>query len=170
MNKNIGKVIQIIGPVLDIKFENGHLPNLLNAIEIEHEGKTVVCEVASQLGDDVVRCIARSGTDGMSRGMDAVDTGTGITVPVGKATLGRIFNLLGEAIDNMPDPVAEDKWFSALEGTRWLDYTRSCLRKASDISVLVTSRVRSVVLQGEFLGPTHSIPCPFSLLPPRFFC
>ena len=125
MNKNIGKVIQIIGPVLDIKFENGHLPDLLNAIEIEYEGKTVVCEVASQLGDDVVRCIAMSGTDGMSRGMDAVDTGTGITVPVGKTTLGRIFNLLGEAIDNKPDPTPEERWcihrdppaYSEQEGT-----------------------------------------------------
>ncbi len=110
MNQNIGKVIQIIGPVLDIKFENGHLPDLLNAIEIEHEGKRVVCEVASQLGDDVVRCIAMSSTDGMSRGMDAVDTGTGITVPVGNATLGRIFNLLGEAIDNQPQPETEERW------------------------------------------------------------
>ena len=69
MKKNIGKVIQIIGPVLDIRFENGQLPDLLGAIEIEHEGKTIVCEVASQLGDDVVRCIAMSSTDGMSRGM-----------------------------------------------------------------------------------------------------
>ena len=110
MSQNICKVIQIIGPVLDIKFESGHLPNLLNAIEIEHEGKKVVCEVASQLGDDVVRCIAMSSTDGMSRGMDAVDTGTGITVPVGNATLGRIFNLLGEAIDNQPQPETEEKW------------------------------------------------------------
>ena len=110
MSQNIGKVIQIIGPVLDIRFENGHLPNLLNAIEIEHEGRKVVCEVASQLGDDVVRCIAMSGTEGMWRGMDAVDTGTGITVPVGKATLGRIFNLLGEAIDNQPQPETEEQW------------------------------------------------------------
>ncbi len=110
MNQNIGKVIQIIGPVLDIKFENGHLPDLLNAIEIDHEGRKVVCEVASQLGDDVVRCIAMSGTDGMWRGMEALDTGTGITVPVGKATLGRIFNLLGEAIDNQPQPETEEKW------------------------------------------------------------
>ena len=125
MNKNIGKIIQIIGPVLDIKFENGHLPDLLNAIEIEHEGKKGVCEVASQLGDDVVRCIAMSGTDGMSRGMEAIDTGTGITVPVGKETLGRIFNLLGEAIDNKPDPVTSEKWcihrdpptYSEQEGT-----------------------------------------------------
>ncbi len=110
MEKNIGKIIQIIGPVLDIKFENGHLPTLLNAIEIEHEGKTVVCEVASQLGDDVVRCIAMTSTDGMSRGMEAVDTGRGISVPVGEGTLGRIFNLLGEPIDNGPEPETKEKW------------------------------------------------------------
>ena len=125
MEKNIGKIIQIIGPVLDIRFENGHLPNILNAIEIEHEGKKVVCEVASQIGDDVVRCIAMSSTDGMSRGMDAVDTGSGITVPVGKETLGRIFNILGEAVDNKPDPETEERWcihrdpppYSEQEGT-----------------------------------------------------
>ena len=108
--KNIGKIIQIIGPVLDIKFENGHLPDLLNAIEIDYEGKKVVCEVAQQLGDDVVRCIAMSSTDGMSRGMEAVDTGAGITVPVGEKTLGRIFNILGEAVDNLPDPENCEKW------------------------------------------------------------
>ena len=108
--KNIGKIIQIIGPVLDIKFENGHLPDLLNAIEIDYEGKKVVCEVAQQLGDDVVRCIAMSSTDGMSRGMEAVDTGSGITVPVGEKTLGRIFNILGEAVDNLPDPEGTEKW------------------------------------------------------------
>ena len=110
MAKNIGKVIQIIGPVLDIKFEGGKLPDLLNAIEIEHDGRKVVCEVAAQAGDDVVRCIAMSSTDGMSRGMDAVDTGTGITVPVGKETLGRIFNLLGEPIDNLPAPEGCEEW------------------------------------------------------------
>ena len=125
MEKNIGKVVQIIGPVLDIKFENGRLPDLLNAIEIMHDGRRIVCEVAAQAGDDTVRCIAMSSTDGMSRGMEAVDTGTGITVPVGDKTLGRIFNLLGEAIDNLPDPQTEERWcihreppsFSEQEGT-----------------------------------------------------
>ena len=125
MEKNIGKVVQIIGPVLDIKFENGRLPDLLNAIEIMHDGRRVVCEVAAQAGDDTVRCIAMSSTDGMSRGMEAVDTGTGITVPVGDKTLGRIFNLLGEAIDNLPAPETEERWcihreppaFSEQEGT-----------------------------------------------------
>ncbi len=108
MQKNIGKVVQIIGPVLDIRFEGGHLPNLLNAIEIEHMGSKVICEVAAQLGDDTVRCIAMSSTDGMARGTEAIDTGTGITVPVGKETLGRIFNLLGEPIDNGA-PISEDE-------------------------------------------------------------
>ena len=125
MEKNIGKVVQIIGPVVDVKFENGHLPNLLNALEVEHDGKTLVLEVVGQPGDDVVRCIAMSSTDGMSRGMDAVDTGAGIKVPVGKCTLGRIFNLLGEAIDNGPQPEAEEEWcihrdppaYSEQEGT-----------------------------------------------------
>ena len=103
MSQNVGKVIQIIGPILDIQFEKGRVPNLLNAIEIFHEGKKVVCEVATQVGDDVVRCIAMSSTDGMSRGMEAIDTGKGITVPVGPETLGRIFNLLGEVQDNGPE-------------------------------------------------------------------
>ena len=110
MEKNIGKVIQIIGPVLDIRFENGKLPNILNAIEIDHEGRKIVCEVAQQLGDDVVRCVAMSSTDGMSRGEEAVDTGSGITVPVGKGTLGRIFNLLGEPVDNGPEPEYAERW------------------------------------------------------------
>ncbi len=108
--RSIGKLIQIIGPVLDIRFPDGHLPDLLNAIEIKDGDRTIVCEVAQQLGDDVVRCIAMSSTDGLVRGMEAVDTGTGITVPVGECTLGRIFNLLGEAVDNQPDPVDPERW------------------------------------------------------------
>ena len=125
MEKNIGKVVQIIGPVLDIRFENGNVPDLLNAIEIEYEGKKLVCEVANQIGDDVVRCIAMSSTDGLPRGIDATDTGKGITVPVGKETLGRIFNVLGEAVDEQPDPENAEKWcihrapppYSEQEGT-----------------------------------------------------
>ena len=87
MENNVGRVVEIIGPVIDVKFEHG-LPNLLNAIKIEYEGRTVICEVAQQLGDDTVRCIAMSATDGMPRGIAAIDTGTGITVPVGDQTLG----------------------------------------------------------------------------------
>ena len=108
--KNKGVVVQVIGPVLDIRFENGHLPNLLNAIEIQREDDKLVCEVAQQLGDDVVRCIAMSSTDGMVRGMEAEDTGAPIKVPVGKETLGRVFNLLGRAIDDKPQPVTCEKW------------------------------------------------------------
>lgn len=108
--QNTGSVIQIIGPVLDIKFENGHLPNLLNAIEIETDGRKIVCEVAQHLGDDTVRCIAMSSTDGMIRGTKAVDTGAGISVPVGPETLGRIFNILGEPVDNLPAPNIKDRW------------------------------------------------------------
>ena len=108
--KNIGSVVQIIGPVLEIRFPAGHLPDLLNAIEIERDGGKLVCEVAQQLGDDVVRCIAMSSTDGMVRGMEAVDTGSPIKVPVGNETLGRVFNLLGRAIDNKPQPVTCEKW------------------------------------------------------------
>jgi len=108
--KNIGKVIQVIGPVLDIRFPNGQIPNLLNAIEIRREEGKLVCEVAQQLGDDVVRCIAMNSTDGMVRGMEALDTGAPIQVPVGKETLGRVFNLLGRAIDNKPQPITCEKW------------------------------------------------------------
>lgn len=100
---NIGKVVQIIGPVLDIKFEKDCLPNLLNAIEIQKDGKKLIVEVAQHIGDDVVRCISMSSTDGLTRGIDALDTGSPITVPVGEQTLGRIFNLLGEAVDNKPN-------------------------------------------------------------------
>ena len=109
--KHYGVVVQIIGPVLDIRFSDGHLPDLLNAIEIEREGgEKLVCEVAQQLGDDTVRCIAMSTTDGMVRGVKALDTGAGIKVPVGPETLGRVFNLLGRAIDDKPQPVTCEKW------------------------------------------------------------
>ena len=107
---NKGSVLQIIGPVLDIKFDTGKLPDLLNAVEINDNGKKIVCEVAQHLGDNVVRCIAMSSTDGLTRGVEAIDTGKGITVPVGRETLGRVFNLLGDPIDNGPVPEAEDRW------------------------------------------------------------
>ncbi len=107
---NVGTVVQVVGPVLDIKFADGHLPNLNNAIHIEHNGKTMTAEVAQHIGDNVVRCIAMSSTDGLIRGMKAIDTDGPIKVPVGKETLGRIFNLLGEAVDNKPTPETEEHW------------------------------------------------------------
>ena len=108
--QNIGKVIQITGPVLDIRFEDGKLPALLNAIELDNHGKKLVVEVAQHIGDNVARCIAMSGTDGLVRGADAVDTGGPITVPVGEECLGRVFNLLGEPVDNKPAPKTEERW------------------------------------------------------------
>ncbi len=108
--KNTGKVIQVIGPVLDIRFDNGKLPDLLNAVEVKNEDAIIVCEVAQQLGDDVVRCIAMSSTDGLVRGAEAVDTGAPIQVPVGECTLGRVFNLLGEPVDNGPAPEGAERW------------------------------------------------------------
>ena len=108
--QNTGTVVQVIGPVLDIRFESGHLPALLNAITIEHGGRTLTLEVAQHIGDDMVRCVAMSSTDGLVRGIEAVDTGGPITVPVGDGTLGRMFNLLGEPIDNMPAPKTEERW------------------------------------------------------------
>ncbi|MBQ8109370.1 MAG: F0F1 ATP synthase subunit beta [Clostridia bacterium] len=108
--KNIGTVVQVIGPVLDIRFADGELPNLLSAIEIENEGRKVTAEVAQHIGDNVVRCIAMSSTDGLRRGIDAVDTGAPISVPVGNECLGRVFNLLGEPVDNKPPVEAKERW------------------------------------------------------------
>ncbi len=123
--KNVGKVVQIIGAVVDIQFTKDNLPNLLNAIEIELNGKTLVCEVAQHIGDDVVRCIAMASTDGLVRDVDAVDTGEPIKVPVGKETLGRIFNLLGEPVDNKPAPQTEEKWAIHREPPTYEEQTAS---------------------------------------------
>ena len=108
--KHIGKVIQVIGPVLDIQFEDGQLPELLNAIEIDNHGEKLIVEVAQLTGDNVARCIAMSSTDGLVRGTEAVDTGESIKVPVGDQCLGRVFNLLGEPVDNKPAPDPEAYW------------------------------------------------------------
>ena len=103
--KNIGKITQIIGAVLDVKFAGSNLPEINEAIDITRSnGEKLVVEVAQHLGDDTVRCIAMGPTDGLVRGMDAVATGAPISVPVGENTLGRIFNVLGEAIDEKPAP------------------------------------------------------------------
>ena len=103
--KNIGKITQVIGAVLDVKYAEGQLPAINEAIEItRRDGSRLVVEVAQHLGDDIVRCIAMGPTDGLVRGMDAVATGAAISVPVGENTLGRIFNVLGEPIDEKPAP------------------------------------------------------------------
>jgi len=107
-DKIIGKVTQIIGAVLDVKFSEGQLPELNDAVKIKRSDNTeLTIEVAQHLGDDTVRCIAMGPTDGLVRGMDAVSTGAPITVPVGEDTLGRMFNVLGEPIDNKPAPKAK---------------------------------------------------------------
>lgn len=110
MAKNKGTVVQIMGPVLDIRFEEDQLPSLLNAIEVPNGDKTIVAEVAQHIGDNVVRCIAMSSTDGLQRGTEVTDTGAPISVPVGEECLGRVFNLLGQPIDNKPDVKSQERW------------------------------------------------------------
>ena len=107
----MGKITQIIGPVLDIKFGADNVPKLYNAINIPYkDGKVVVAEVAQHIGDDVVRCISMTSTDGMVRGMEAIDTGEAIKVPVGKSTLGRLFDVTGHTIDNKGVVKADEYW------------------------------------------------------------
>ncbi|HGZ2704013.1 TPA: F0F1 ATP synthase subunit beta [Clostridioides difficile] len=107
---NVGKVVQIVGAVLDVKFDSEQsLPNLLNALVIKLGDKEIVAEVAQHIGDDTVRCIAMSATDGLVRGMEVVDTGGPISVPVGDETLGRIFNVLGKPVDGKPAPKSAPK-------------------------------------------------------------
>ena len=110
MANNKGAVIQVMGPVLDIRFADGQLPQLLSAIEIPHGDHTIVAEVAQHIGDNVVRCIAMSSTDGLQRGAAATDTGAPIRVPVGEECLGRVFNLLGQPIDNKEPVKGAEQW------------------------------------------------------------
>ncbi|MBQ2400861.1 MAG: F0F1 ATP synthase subunit beta, partial [Lachnospiraceae bacterium] len=111
MANNMGTVIQVVGPVLDIRFSDGCLPDLLTAIEVPNGDQVVIAEVAQHIGDNVVRCIAMSSTDGLSRGIPAIDTGRAISVPVGEECLGRVFNLLGQTIDGKEQVNAEtERW------------------------------------------------------------
>ena len=110
-DNNVGKITQIISAVLDIKFQEGNLPEINGAINVPlADGKRLVVEVAQHLGDDTVRCIALGPTDGLVRGMDAIATGAPITVPVGENTLGRLFNVLGDPIDEIEAPQTEEHW------------------------------------------------------------
>jgi F-type H+/Na+-transporting ATPase subunit beta len=113
----VGKVVQIIGPVVDIEFEGGHLPEIYNAVRIKTDGKAgtaidVICEVEQHLGENRVRTVAMKRTDGMQRGMEAVDTGAPISMPVGPSTLGRVMNVLGEPVDYPDRPVKSDQHWS----------------------------------------------------------
>ncbi|KMT22778.1 F0F1 ATP synthase subunit beta [Clostridium cylindrosporum] len=108
MAQNVGKITQVIGPVMDIKFEDGHLPEIYNAITIENGDQKIITEVMQHIGDDVVRTVSMEATEGIVRGMKAVDTGKPISVPVGEATLGRLFNVLGQPIDNAGEVGAKE--------------------------------------------------------------
>ncbi len=110
MDNTVGKVVQIIGPVVDVRFESDELPSILDAIRIEYGDIKLTAEVAQHIGDNTVRCIAMSSTDGLVRGIDAIPMGAPISVPVGKDTLGRIFNVLGEAVDDKPMDYKGDLW------------------------------------------------------------
>lgn len=115
---NIGKITQVIGAVIDIKFTDGNLPEINSAINIKtNDGGKLVVEVAQHLGDDVVRCIAMGPTDGLVRGMDAEATGAPISVPVGEQTLGRMFNVLGDPIDNKPAARSTGAYAYSQKGT-----------------------------------------------------
>ena len=109
-NSNIGNVSQVMGPVVDVRFDEGNLPEINNALTVPIGEKTLTVEVAQHIGDNTVRCIAMASTDGLTRGAPVTDTGHAISVPVGKETLGRIFNVLGEAVDNEPTPETKERW------------------------------------------------------------
>lgn len=105
-----GKVSQVMGPVVDVRFENGGLPAIYNALTVPIGEKTLTVEVAQHIGDNTARCIAMSSTDGLKRDTEVTNTGKPISVPVGRETLGRIFNVLGDSVDNQPDPETKEHW------------------------------------------------------------
>ncbi|MBQ2296808.1 MAG: F0F1 ATP synthase subunit beta [Clostridia bacterium] len=109
-NLHVGKVTQVMGPVVDVRFNEGELPMIYNALTIPVGDRKLTVEVAQHIGDNTARCIAMASTDGLKRGVDVTDTGAPISVPVGRETLGRIFNVLGDAVDNQPTPETEERW------------------------------------------------------------
>ncbi len=109
-NTKNGVVSQVMGPVVDVSFPEGGLPSIYNALTMQNGEKTLTVEVAQHIGDNVARCIAMSSTDGLKRGTPVTDTGCAISVPVGRDTLGRIFNVLGDAVDNQPAPEKAERW------------------------------------------------------------
>ena len=109
-DKHFGRVSQVMGPVVDVRFEDGYLPAIYNALTVPVGERTLTVEVAQHIGDNTVRCVAMASTDGLQRGTAVTDTGAAISVPVGRGTLGRIFNVLGEPVDNLPAPETEERW------------------------------------------------------------
>ena len=110
LNEKIGSVSQVMGPVVDVRFDTSELPSIYNALTIPIGERTLTVEVAQHIGSNTVRCIAMSSTDGLKRGTPVTDTGKAISVPVGRETLGRIFNVLGDAVDNQPSPETAERW------------------------------------------------------------
>ena len=108
MNK--GKIVQVMGPVVDVVFEDGNLPEIKDALEVENNGKRWVMEVSHHLGNNMVRCIMLSASEGLQRDREVIATGSGIKVPVGDKTLGRLFNVLGDTVDDGPSLEGEQKW------------------------------------------------------------
>ena len=133
---HVGRVVRVMGPVLDVRFREGELPALLNAIEIRKKGGTLVAEAAQQIGDDLVRCIAMGSTEGLVRGAQAVDTGGPIAVPVGDACLGRVFNVLGEPADTLPPPEAAERWPIHREAPPYREQTPSAQILETGIKVV----------------------------------
>ena len=110
MSNNVGKVVQVIGTVVDVEFPQENLPEIYNALELEVEGEKLVLEVEQHVGNNWARCLALGATEGVSRGLEVSDTGAPVSVPVGEASLGRIFNVLGDALDDLGDVNAKEKW------------------------------------------------------------
>lgn len=133
---HVGRVVRVMGPVLDVRFREGELPALLNAIEIRKKGGTLVAEAAQQIGDDLVRCIAMGSTEGLVRGAQAVDTGGPIAVPVGDACLGRVFNVLGDPADILPPPEAAERWPIHREAPPYREQTPSAQILETGIKVV----------------------------------
>jgi len=120
--QNVGRVVQVIGPVLDVEFEPQHIPELYNAVVVEHAGGKLVAEVQQHIGRNQARAVAMSSTDGVVRGMPVIDTGSPITVPVGKAALGRILNVLGDPVDEGPAiPASAERWPIHRETPKFVD-------------------------------------------------
>jgi F-type H+/Na+-transporting ATPase subunit beta len=130
-----GKIVQIIGPVVDFRFSNKNLPSLYNAIEVIKDGKKLVLEVMQHLGDDVVRAVAMSSTDGLVRGMEAIDTGSAISIPVGAATLGRIMNVTGDVVD-YGEEITGEKWPIHREAPKLEDQSTSTEMFETGIKVI----------------------------------
>jgi F-type H+-transporting ATPase subunit beta len=131
-----GKIIQVTGAVVDVQFEEGHVPAILNAINVENNGKNLVLEVAQHLGENIARCIAMDMTDGLQRGQDVIDTGDAMTVPVGPEVLGRILNVTGDVIDEGPEVQSKQRWAIHREAPSFMDQSQETEQLVTGIKVI----------------------------------